>query len=239
MSFGVPATIVCQYITSSCKNVEEAKDILSYGTEEYREKTKRKTLLHSNCMNYLLAKDADALVVERSANHYAIRYPGDMNEDEKSFIAVTNHFTCPYSYNKDGKKTDTPMTIYGRNAKNKSAGYSVARLNSAIHQLHVYYKRMNANLGKNEICSLTTYFDSDGLEHYYVNRDGKKILARHIGYSIDNQRQKNDVPFAGTIAAHVNLPQEGIMYYVQGAPDDWLGFWDAIQLTEKKESTGR
>ncbi|MCD4785134.1 MAG: hypothetical protein K8T10_15065 [Candidatus Eremiobacteraeota bacterium] len=237
MSFGVPASIICAHMTSYCNNVDKAKDILIYGTEQYREKTKRKTLLHSNCMNYLLAKNNKALVVERSANHYAIRYPGDMNEDEKSFIATTNHFTCSYSYNKDGIRTDIPMTLYGRNAKNKGAGYSVARLDSAIHQLHVYYKRMNVNLGQNEICSLITYFDSMGLEHYHVKRDEKKILAREIGYSIDNQREKNGVPFAGTIAAHVNLPQEGIMYYVQGSPHDWLGLWDVIQIGKEEEST--
>lgn len=238
MSFGVPAIIVCAYMTSHCNTIDEAKDILIHGTVQYREKTKRKTLLHSNCMNYLLAQKNKALVVERSANHYAIRYPGDMNEDVKSFIAVTNHFTCPYSYNKDGVRTDIPMTLYGRNAKSDGAGYSVARLDSAIHQLHVYNRRMNVNLGKNEICSLITYFDSMGLEHYYVKQDGKKILARQIGYSIDNQREKNDVPFAGTIAAHVNLPQEGIMYYLQGSPHDWLGFWDVIQLgEEEKKST--
>jgi len=234
IDFGVPAGIVSAYIISHCKTVDEAKEILTRGTNKYRSETGRKTLLHSCGMNYLAARKNRAIIIERSAHHYAFRYPGNMKELNSSYIATANHFTSSTSFDENGVESYTPMKKFGRSQGGRNAGDTEARLNSALHQLRVYHKRMNLMLGSRELCSLTSYFDEEQIERTKVKLDGKQVSARGVGWTIDNKIPDSDAPVGGTIASHVNLPKRGETHFVLGSPSDWFGKWDVLFIRREK-----
>ena len=228
--FGVPAPILSTYLISHCKAVVRAKHIIANGTEEYRKKTGRKTLLHSGGVNYLIACKERALVVERSAHHFSFRHPGNSKEFNNAYIVAANHFVGVSSYDQDGVESYTPMSRFGWGPDSEEARFSVAKFNTVLHQLKVYYRRMNINLGMLDICSLNSYVGSDDIERVSVNMNGEEIPARELGWSVDIQMKRNNIPLAGTVSAFVNLPQSGKTFLVQGSPSDWFGDWDTVYL---------
>ena len=98
VDFGVPTVILCCYVIAYADNAEEAASIITVGTKKYRDQTGRKTMACTQGMNYILADDDSAIVVERTAHHYATRVPGDAGE-LGDYIVLTNHMLCNYSYN--------------------------------------------------------------------------------------------------------------------------------------------
>ncbi len=230
VDFGVPAPILSTYIISRCDRVVAAKHIIANGSGEYRKKTGRKTLLHCSGTNYLIACKERALVVERSAHHFSFRYPGNSKEFNNAYIAAANHFIGVSSYDESGVESYTPMFSFGWGADSEESRFSVAKFNTVLHQLKVYYRRMNINLGMLDICSLNSFVDSEEIERVSVQVDGEEVPAREMGWSVDNQRKRNNIPLAGTISAFVNLPQSGKTFLVQGSPSDWFGDWDTVYI---------
>ena len=229
--FGVPPTILASFLISGCSRVVDAKKIIAYGNKSYRQKTLRKTLLHSRGNNYLIASDKRALVVERTARHFSFRFPGNQKEFNNGYIVATNHFTCLTSYNDEGVESYNPMTGFGWSGK--EADFSEARMLSVMHQLKTYYRRLNLNLAIKDINSLNTYFDNEDIEHTLVKKGELELPAREAGWSIDNQLRINNNPVAGTISAYVNLPNRGKMYFVLGSSLDWFGEWDVFYLDKE------
>lgn len=233
VDFGVPAPILNTYIISRSNRVVMAKHIIANGNEEYRKKTGRKTLLHSGAANFLIASKERAMVVERSAHHFSFRYPGNSKEFNNAYIAAANHFVSVSSYNDDGVESYTPMSRFGWGADSEEAGFSVAKFDTVLHQLKVYYRKMNINLGMLDICSLNSYVGTDEIERVSVTQNGEEIPARELGWSVDNQRKRNNIPLAGTVSAFVNLPQSGKTFLAQGSPSDWFGDWDIVYMDRK------
>lgn len=230
LDYGVPAPILSTFVISHCNRVVAAKHILANGTEGYRKKTGSKTLLHCSGANYLIARKERAIVVERSAHHFSFRYPGNSKEFNNAYIAAANHFVGVSSYNREGIESYAPMSDFGWGTDSEEARFSVAKFNTVLHQLKVYYRRMNINLGMLDICSLNSFVDGDDIERVSVNVKGEEIPAREMGWSVDIQLKRNNIPLAGTVSAFVNLPQSGKTFLVQGSPSDWFGDWDTVYL---------
>jgi hypothetical protein len=87
-------------------SIDEAVDLMIHGSKEYREATGRKTTARSP-ENYIIVDTEDAIVLETSGNHWAIRRPGEFGE--KDFVVSTNYQLCEYSYDENDVRTNVPM----------------------------------------------------------------------------------------------------------------------------------
>lgn len=94
------------------KTAQDAVDIVTIGTPEYREKTGRKTLLRARPNMMAICGKNEAYLVEYTAHRYAIRRPGDLGEKDGNYMAFANNFFCDYSYDENNVKTDLAMTEY-------------------------------------------------------------------------------------------------------------------------------
>jgi hypothetical protein len=116
--FGVAWFHLFLYAAVHADNAREAIEILTLGTEEYRDRTGRKTLLRGGGWNFLVADGKTLAVVEATADRYAVRYAGDRlpftgpDWTDDTYIVATNHFICDFSYGPDNRRTNVPMTIF-------------------------------------------------------------------------------------------------------------------------------
>jgi hypothetical protein len=70
----------------------EAAEKVTVGTEEYRNRTGRKTVLRGRGCNIVFADPDNVFCVEQNARYYAIRRPGDLNEENSNYLVHANHF---------------------------------------------------------------------------------------------------------------------------------------------------
>jgi hypothetical protein len=71
---------------------EEAVEMVTVGTEEYRRRTGRRTVLRARGCNIVFADADTAFCVEQNAHHYAIRRPGELGEKGGNYLVHANHF---------------------------------------------------------------------------------------------------------------------------------------------------
>jgi len=116
-AYGVPWPNLLFYAIKHAGTAEEAIDILIHGTEEYRRKTGRKTILRDGTWNWMVCDRNSISVVEVSPDRYAVRRPGEYTGDwkQQDYIVAANHFICPFSYDENDILTDVPMSIFNVN----------------------------------------------------------------------------------------------------------------------------
>lgn len=173
-AFGVTWQYILLKALSSAKSVPEVVELVTVGTPEYRKATGRKTLLRTRHNNYVMLDKNEALVVEVTANRYAVRRPGDYGE-EGDFVVATNHFIANHSYDANNVKTDFPMTFFG---DEDYAPLSATRYYTALWEAKMNYGKLNAD----KIREIWT-------SHYYITKkgervdqitDGKKWMPAHL-----------------------------------------------------------
>jgi len=71
---------------------KEAAAMAAVGTEDYRKRTGRNTVLRVRGCNIVFADADHAFCVEQNARHYAIRRPGDLGEKGANYLVHANHF---------------------------------------------------------------------------------------------------------------------------------------------------
>lgn len=117
-AFGVPWFHLFVWIGTHARSAEEAIEMLTRGTEAYRDRAVRESLLRCGGWNFLVADAETLAVVEATADRYAVRRAGDelpftgpgwRNED---YIVATNHFIADFSHDAENRRTSVPMTIF-------------------------------------------------------------------------------------------------------------------------------
>lgn len=74
------------------ETAQEAAEMATVGTEEYRRRTGRHTVLRARGCNIVFADADTAFCVEQNARHYAVRRPGDLGETDGNYLVHANHF---------------------------------------------------------------------------------------------------------------------------------------------------
>ncbi len=229
-AFGVTWQYVLLRQMAYADTCDEAVELVTVGTEEYRKATGRKTLLRTRHNNYVIADPENAVVVEVTANRYATRKPGDYGE-EPGFIVCTNHYKCDYSYNDKNVRTDYPMTTFGGDDFNPQ---STSRYYELTWLARTNYGKMDAEMIKS-FQSMHHYYTASGEMVETVWNDELKefvpayvdayTVCRHGGYPESHSGQ--------TVDSKVAVLQDRLMQFSLGRPCEWEGMWQSFVVPKK------
>ena len=223
-AFGVPWFIFFPHVAAYANTTDEAIEIITRGTPEYRAKTGRNSLLRTGTWNFLISDSKDCAVIETSCDRYAIRRPGDMGEIG-NYIVMTNHNYCDYSFDENNERTDVPMTQFGN--EETYAG-SAKRFWTLMWDIRHNHGNIDRDMAMEFMRG-----------HHQHDRDGNRIESKegepplqftgdvtcpHSGYPENWTR--------GTADAKMAVHGDDLMiYWTLGRPCEWQGKWDEATLT--------
>ncbi|MBF0551467.1 MAG: hypothetical protein HQK60_13135 [Deltaproteobacteria bacterium] len=229
-SFGVNRLIAAAHVAAYAKSKKEAAEMLTYGTPGYTAMTGYKTLILGEPTNYLIADGLSALVVERTAEAFAVRYPGVLNE-KGDYIICAGKFSMPYRYDVLGNKSANPMTTFGPNPDADPASrYRSKAVNIWLARPKVLVTGTRAK----EIVSIDYIMESHRIMAKTVEdpATGTKIPATELGYTMSNQiKDKAGQIFYGTVTGQVIDPTKRVIEYTLGPPSPWMGPWDRLDIS--------
>jgi hypothetical protein len=238
------------FATAFSSTAEEAVELLTVGTPEYRKKTGNKIVWPSWCwkgVNWLASDLKEAYVVESIPNdlngvaRYAVRRPGDTGE-VGDYIVTCNNVEAKYSCDEHNKCNSThPMSQHGNSIQDPTC----EGMNSRGTRFWTLMWLIRNNYG-----NVTVDMVKDWRRSHYLYDPGG---ARHDSHSIPNYGLVPIYldPDCGTLCWHdsgppgvdtfkgINIyvsvadPQNLIVYRTKGRPHEWVGPWDAIRLQKK------
>ena len=226
-SFGVPWPIVQFMISAYANNLQEAIDIVTLGTPEYRLKTGRSTLLRARQNNWVLSDTEQACVVEATAHKYAVRYPGDNGED--GYIVSTNHFLANFSYDENNQHTSFPMTKFGD---------EIAQSGSALRYYTLWWLN-KLNKGSIDVDMVKEF----NLAHFYITKQGDRVdmvwneengwLPAYLGSRTVCTHQGYPEKYTGnTVDTKVADLNARTIDWALGRPCEWVGPWKVYNVPE-------
>ncbi len=229
-SFGVPWPIIQFMQAAYATNMQEAVELLTKGTPEYRALTGRATLLRARQNSWLIADRHDACVVEATAYRYAIRRPGDRGE--KDYICSANHFVCDYSFDENGVRTSSPMTLYGNEDTHE---LSTPRW----YTLYWLAKQHHGDIDAGKVCEWLG-------SHFYITKTGDRVdqvwnaeykayvPARSAGKTVCCHSVGYPEAYkGGTAESKVAILDENLVYWSFGRPCEYEGLPRAFSLPPK------
>ncbi len=248
--FGVPWFHLFLYAAAHASTAREAIDILTVGTEEYRARTGRRTLLRGGGWNFLVADKNTLAVVEATANRYAVRYSGDETSftgpgwTDPDFIVATNHFICEFSYDEKSRRTDVPMTIFQEGFQRDPSTGEITGLNNSGVRFWTLMWDIREHYGR-----LDRYRAQQILAGAYARdkESGEKIEVVEYEpgmWSIYGQKKGCTVgilaDWGGTCDAKIALidgPRVAT-WWTMGSPVDWQGAWDEYLFSQSPKRSG-
>lgn len=241
-AYGVPWFHLFLYIGTHATTAAEAIEMLTLGTQEYRQQTGRKTLLRCGGWNFLVADQDTLAVVEASADRYAVRYAGEVfpftgpDWNNPDYIVATNHFICDFSYDKDNQRTDIPMTIFQDGYIHDQETGEIKGLNGSGERFWTLMWDVKHNYGRigqyraQQIMSGSYAFDKETGKKIEVTQDqaGKwqlygKAKACTVGLV---------ALWGATCDAKIAVltAENPMIFWALGNPNDWQGAWDAYRF---------
>jgi hypothetical protein len=223
-AFGVPWFILFPYVAAYASTADEAIEIITKGTPEYRSNTGRNSLLRTGTWNFLVSDQSKCAVLETTCNRYAIRRPGDLGEIGE-YLVMTNHNYCDHSYDENNRRTDIPMTIFGN--EETSSG-STKRFWTLMWDIRHNYGEIDRDMAMELMRG-----------HHQYDRDGNRI---------ESEEGKTPLQFTGDVTCpHSGYPENWTsgtadskiavyaddlkVYWTLGRPCEWQGTWDEAILT--------
>ncbi len=227
-AFGTPISCFRAWAGAYAATLSEGVNLLTLGTENYRNSTHRKTLLRDFGNNVLFADKNECIVIETTACRYGIRKPGE-NGEAGNYIAATNHQYCNESFDEDNTKTNTPMTCFGNESTNPT---SAARFWSLMWMIKNHFGMIDESLIMNDFMAPHFFYDKEGRIHdtYGLDPFGE-IPAHHAGATVCRHLAGFPDPFTGgSNDVKLFALNDNRVYFVQGRPCEWHGPWDYIEL---------
>jgi len=222
-AFGVPWFIFFPYVSAHANTADEAVEMITRGTPEYRSNTGRNSLLRTGTWNFLVSDRESCAVVETSCDRYAIRRPGDMGEIG-GYIVMTNHNYCDYSFDENNQRTDVPMTQFG--GESAYSG-SAKRFWTLMWDIRHNYGQIDRDTAM-EFMRGHHQHDREG--NRIESKDGEAplqsqgdVTCPHCGHPETWER--------GTADAKMAVYGEDLtIYWTLGRPCEWQGDWDEVKL---------
>jgi len=145
-------------------SAEKAAEIINLGTTEYRKKTGRKTLLRTRGIALMFGDAEMGLVGQYTANRYAVRRPGDMEEKGNAYICQSNHNYTNFSMDENNEKTSIPMTKFAPEVKDNSSYY---RFWSPMWEIRNNFGNLDLEMVLRVTNVLHDRYDEDGNKYGY------------------------------------------------------------------------
>lgn len=222
-AFGIPWFMLFPHVAAYANTADEAIEMVTRGTAEYRSNTKRNSLLRGGTWNFLISDATTCAVVETTCDRYATRGPGDLDEID-NYLVMTNHNYCDYSLDENNEWTDVPMTRFGD--ESSSLG-SATRFWTLMWDIRHNYGKIDLEMAKEFMRG-----------HHQHDRDGNRIESKpeetplqsigdvtcpHSGYPETWERGTADSKIA-VVGKNVDI------FWALGRPCEWRGNWDNIRL---------
>ena len=223
-AFGVPWFLLFLHVAAYANTADEAVEMITRGTPEYRANTGRNSLLRTGTWNFLIADRTSCAVVETTCNRYAIRRPGDVGEIG-NYLVMTNHNYCNYSFDENNERTDVPMTRFGSEATSEG---STKRFWTLMGDIRHHYGEIHRELAMQFLSG-----------HHQRDRDGNRIESKpgetplqfvgdvtcpHFGGCPEQW-------MGGTADAKIAVLGENLtIYWTLGRPCEWQAPWDEVIL---------
>lgn len=238
--FGVSWFNLLLYVGTHADTAEEAVEILTRGTHEYRARTGRNSLLRGGGWLFMVTDKDTMAVVETTADRYAVRYAGETfpftgpNWNNPNYIVCTNNSLCDFSYDKNNNLTNVPLSIFGDGYARDSAGNITGldgrgiRFWTMMWDMEHNYGRIDRYRAQQIMAGLYAY-DKDTGEKIDCAQDAGgnwrtwgKLKPCNVGSSRWSlSAGSND----GKIAVLDGKNSE--VHWTMGSPNDWQGAWDA------------
>ena len=222
-AFGVSWFLLFLHVAAYANTADEAVEMITRGTPEYRANTGRNSLLRTGTWNFLIADRTQCAVVETSCDRYGIRRPGDVGE-VGNYLVMTNHNYCTYSFDENNERTDVPMTQFGNEASSEGSAVRFWTLMGDIRHRYGEIDRgtaMEFLRGHHQHDLEGNRIESKAGE--MPLQFGGDVTCPHSGYPETWER--------GTADAKVAVQGEDLrVYWTLGRPCEWEGAWDDTRL---------
>jgi len=238
--FGVSWFPLLLYIGTHANTAEEAIEILTIGTQGYRARTGRNSLLRGGGWNFLVAdsKSNTIAVVETTADRYAVRYPGEYSGasfTNSDYIVCTNNNLAPFSFDRNNQFTDVPMTIfcdqYTYDAGGVVTGLSVrgVRFWTMMWDMEKNKGKIDSYLAQYIMRSLFANDKDTGEAIECAEDNGVWRLWGHVKpTNVGSSRMTMSVGSNdGKVAI---LDGKSIIQWTMGNPPHWQGAWDEYRF---------
>jgi len=222
-AFGVPWFMLFPYVAAYASTADEALEMITKGTPEYRENAGRNSLLRTGTWNFLVSDAASCAVIETSCDRYAIRRPGDLGEIG-NYLVMTNHNYCNHSFDENNERTDFPMTLFG---DEEASSGSAKRFWTLMWDLRHNYGEIDL---RTAMQFMRGHHQHDPAGNRIQTQEGETPLqftgdvsCPHSGYPETWERGTADAKIAvvgDTVSVHWTL----------GRPCEWQGEWDRVEL---------
>mgnify|MGYP000871880325 FL=1 len=230
-AYGVPWPNALFYAAKEADSAEEAIELLTHGSERYREITGRTTMLRDGTWNWMVCDEETLAVVEVSPDRYAVRYAGEYTGEDwtdTDYIVCANHFICPYSYDENDNRTEVPMTIYNAMPDSEDRFWTLMwEMKEQKGEIDTYWLQ--------NLFSTTYLRDRESGEIIYTAQDetGKWMPVGFTYSSVQGTLQDGGLT-GGTNAAKLAVldGKDSICYFTLGNPMDWEGEWDQYHFGE-------
>ena len=227
-AFGVPWQVLAWHTIAHAESVDEVVEMMTRGTEEYRRRTGRTSVLRTGGCNYVVADRENACVMETSANRYGIRRPGDSGEVGR-YVTLTNHNLCEHSLLEDGSRSDVPMRFEPPRGSELrfSTLMGLVRQNFGEIDDRMVRSFMSAhfNIAEDGVRRDFSEDERSGLVPIYLSEEHSMSPCAHSGGYPERYSGGTEESKVMTIRE-----DEVEIRYVQGRPCEWKGEWDLYRL---------
>ena len=238
--FGVPWFHLFLYAGTHADSAEEAIEMLTIGTSDYRARAGRQTLLRGGGWIFLVTDGKALAVVEVSADRYAVRRAGEFTGEgwtDPDYIVATNHNLCGFSYDRDNNRTDVPMAIFGDGYDRDPETGDITGLNGSGTRFWTLMWDMAHHHGcidryqAQHIMSGLYAYDPDTGEKIECSEDGTG--AWRIWGSVRASNQGLVSLKGGTADGKIAVldGDRSAVYWTMGSPCHWEGAWDGYFFT--------
>lgn len=145
------------------ETAQEAAQMATLGTEQYRRLTGRKTVLRARGCNIVFADEHEAYCVEQNARYYAVRRPGDLGEKDNNFLVHANHFKSSGGcFDEDNAfQSDKSMTDFTPEEMDRPSG-TYYRFWSGMWMLRNNYGQIDDKLMREDLVASHYGYDEKG-----------------------------------------------------------------------------
>ena len=239
------------FATAFADNADEAVELLTVGTPEYRKKSGKKIVI-GRCgtgVNWVVSDRKKAYVVEsipgdlNGVARYAVRGPGHLGEIG-DYVVSTNTVEANYSYNENNQYDPThPMSLHG-SATQTTGPYGLTssgmRHTTLMKLIHDNYGNIDVGMVQNWRKG-HYFYDLEGIKHETVYIDPYGDIPSHLASgvaTICRHRSSGAPDFEDTfkginIYVSIGLSKDLTVLRTKGRPCEWVGPWDDISLKNK------
>jgi hypothetical protein len=222
-AYGVPMGVLQIHALAYADSAQEAKDIMVFGSDEYRNTTGRTKVLQTGLWGYIIADSNEVMVLELTPLRHAVRYPGDLGE-VGNYVIYANWYGADHYYDENNVLVHDSIGINPPEFPERYYTYDWF--------IRYHFGQLDEALAQ-EGQKITYYFDQEtGRKIEFLEGSnyplylGLHTISAYWGAVLD-------MDIGGTAhAAQVIQETNGRIKinWVQGRPNEWLGPWQSTDF---------